>query len=179
LADLVSTTKALPNTSRLQKAQLIYRDTVHQKTNLRTYESMMSKLGREAHCLFHEKELASLVLSYPDAMKCHHGQQGYLLYEMLRSRFGGNHPGLQFNFRQQTLDSWLQHKASRLGTLVAHQPEIEALFSNDFIRSVFSCKTKAHTRCAWALLIYAMWHQKAILGVKPIADTLSFLSSRP
>ena len=186
--------------SRIQKSQLIYFETKFGLSAPRTIENLYTRTGRESHFLFLDHDFMKSCLAVCDSLKINHGRTGYILHDLLRDEYDGQCSGKKtsefmgfdlniplteyhsvsgyIRARLEVLDSWLINKSSRLGTLVSHQPEIEALFSGDFIRTIFRCKTKHHIRCAWILLLFALWHQSKIRNINPIPDTLSFLSMK-
>ena len=178
LQNEVSLMKSCQKLSRIQKSQLIEYKSKFVKSHLSAYESIMAHNGVEAHCLFLEKESLETTFSLGESAKISNGLTGVGLYELMNDFFPQTQVIHSLHARRDILDSWLVNKASRIGTLVAHQPEIESLFSSEFVRLVFSCKTKKHISCAWALLMYALWHQAFIVKVDAIPDTLSFLSAR-
>lgn len=164
--------------SRLQKAQLLEYSHRFQSLHLHTYEQIVARTNFNVVFPFLEKEIFELVMTMPDSLKVHHGQGGYLLYEVLRDLSPGFDPLKLSAYKTEKMAQWFQYKASRLGALVSHQPEIESLFSVDFVRDAFTCRTDQKRAAAWTLLMFALWHQAHVIGVKPIPDTLAFLSAK-
>ncbi len=162
--------------SRLQKSQVLEYENRFVFQNLASFERLSTCHGLEPRFPFLDPKIRYELMGMGDSLKIYHGQTGYAFYELLRHKFPGIDLSRLCHFKRSKLNQWLRNKASRLAALVAHQEEIEAIFSRDFVRDAFSCKDERHTQAAWTLLMFALWHQAHIKGIKPIPDTLSFLS---
>lgn len=164
--------------SRLQKSQVLEYESRFVSRNLSSFERVTTVHGFEPNFPFLDPKLRRELMGLGDSLKIHHGQQGFAFYELLRQKFPALDLSRICSFKREKLNQWLRTKSSRLAALVAHQEEIEAIFSRDFVREAFTCKDEAHINAAWMLLMYALWHQAHIKGIKPIPDTLSFLSAK-
>lgn len=164
--------------SRLQKSQVLEYENRFVAQNLASFERLTTFHGLEARFPFLDPKVRYELMGLGDSLKISHGQTGFAFYELLRHKFPTLDLSSLCHFKRAKLNQWLRNKASRLSALVAHQEEIEAIFSRDFVRDAFSCKDANYTQAAWTLLMYALWHQAHIKGIKPIPDTLSFLSAK-
>lgn len=164
--------------SRLQKSQVLEYENRFVSQNLASFERVTTYHGLEPRFPFLDPKVRYALMGLSDSLKIHHGQTGFAFYELLRHKFPTLDLSSLCHFKRAKLNQWLRNKASRLSALVAHQEEIEAIFSRDFVRDAFSCKDENYTQAAWTLLMYALWHQAHIKGIKPIPDTLSFLSAK-
>tara|TARA_R110002095_G_scaffold98842_3_gene86834 strand:+ start:366 stop:2111 length:1746 start_codon:yes stop_codon:yes gene_type:complete len=164
--------------SRLQKSQVLEYENRFVTQNLASFERLTTFHGLESRFPFLDPKVRYELMGLGDSLKIHHGQTGFAFYELLRHKFPTLDLSSLCHFKRAKLNQWLRNKASRLSALVAHQEEIEAIFSRDFVRDAFSCKDEYYTQAAWTLLMYALWHQAHIKGIKPIPDTLSFLSAK-
>ncbi len=164
--------------SRLQKSQVLEYENRFITQNLAGFERVTTCHGLEARFPFLDPKVRYALMGLSDSLKIHRGQTGFAFYELLRHKFPTLNLSGLCHFKRAKLNQWLRNKASRLSALVAHQEEIEAIFSRDFVRDAFSCKDHNYTQAAWTLLMYALWHQAHIKNIKPIPDTLSFLSAK-
>lgn len=178
LLEDVKTIGLEPGLSRLQKSQLIALKTELVPGDLLTQDTLLSSVHLEARYPFlHLKTLRAL-LALPDTAKIQAGQTGYLMYEEL-SRFFTNTsvPRLLLKQRQK-LREWFSLKAPRLGTILSRQEAIERLLDRDTLHKIFTGSDDKHFKAAWSIFKYALWHQAQVVGIKPVPDTLSFLSQR-
>ena len=164
--------------SRLQKSQLLEYENRFVTQNLASFERVTAFHGLEPRFPFLDPKVRYELMGLGDSLKINHSQTGFAFYELLRHKFPNLDLSSLCHFKRAKLNQWLRNKASRLSALVAHQEEIETIFSRDFVREVFSCKDEYYTQAAWTLLMYALWHQAHIKGIEPIPDTLSFLSTK-
>ena len=164
--------------TRLQKSQILEFENRFVNQNIASYERITTSHGIEVRYPFLDRRLVRELISLPDSLKIHNGQTGFFFYELLRTRLPSLDLAKVCSARRNVLNTWLIDKSSRRSALVAHQDEIEAIFSRDFVRDVFTCKDENHINAAWTILMYALWHQAHIKGIKPIPDTLSFLSAK-
>jgi asparagine synthase (glutamine-hydrolysing) len=77
------------------------------------------------------------------------------------------------------IGAWIARRGSRLGPLVAAQPGVAALADPGRVAALFreGAARGPQASACWALLFYALWHRRHILGLPPAGDTFDTLAA--
>jgi asparagine synthase (glutamine-hydrolysing) len=78
------------------------------------------------------------------------------------------------------IGAWIAQRGEQLAPLVVAQPGVAALAAPDRVAALFRAGAARGPQAAacWALLFYALWHRRHILGLPPeggVFETLAAL----
>jgi asparagine synthase (glutamine-hydrolysing) len=143
---------------------------------------LLIKLDRAlmANCVegrtpFLDKQIVDFARKVPDELKAtaRHGKR--LLRDWLAQEWPDAKPYARKKGFSVPLASWMSPHASRLAKLVASEPGIAAIFSQEEVRNAFE-KCHADLQPAWSLLFFALWHSHHILKIDCAGDVERVLS---
>ncbi len=146
--------------------------------NIATYEQMVATYKIEPKFPFLNKQLANTLFHLPDHLKINGNKMGVLLYELLNSNITRKDIYGVCQFKYDAINSYLINQAEVVAKILLDDKDIVAIFTDSFIKKSFLCKKPRDIQAAWMILMYSLWHQSHIRKIKPIPDTINFLTAR-
>ena len=132
--------------------------------------------GVEGRVPFLDPAVAAFAFPLADRQKIRERRGKWLLRQWLAENFP---PAQAFAAKKGftvPVVEWIAAEGKRLGPLVARQPGISELCGPGRVEALFSAVDKRNGGAAWALLFYALWHQRHIIGAFADGDVFSVLA---
>ena len=172
------TRAAVPGRSRLATAQATdMADWLPHDLLLKLDRCLMAH-GVEGRVPLLDPAIAAAGFRLPDALKVRHGRGKYLLRQWLQQHLPAARP---FDAKQGftvPVGAWIAGQGARLGDLVARQPGIMEIAEPARVAALFrNAGERRAGNAAWALLFYALWHRRHILGLPPNGDVFQTLTT--
>jgi asparagine synthase (glutamine-hydrolysing) len=164
--------------SRLQVAQAV--DCADWLPNdlLAKLDRCLMAHGVEGRTPFLDTAVASIAFRLPDRLKIRDRRGKWLLRHWLNRAM----PEAQAFARKRgftvPVAEWIADSGAKLGPLVAAQAGIAEIADPAAVTKLFRDPRKHAGFAAWALLFYALWHRRHILGRVPEGDVFECLAIR-
>ena len=133
----------------------------------------------EGRTPFLDPAVAAAAFRLPDALKVRQGWGKYLLRRWLERALPQARPWAPKQGFTVPVGAWIAQQGARLAPLMAAQPGIQAIAEPDRVAALFrhAGPRGPQASATWALLFYALWHRRHILGLPPSGDTFETLAS--
>lgn len=131
----------------------------------------------EGRVPFLDPIVAEVAFRLPDRLKIREGRGKWLLRRWLERELPEAEPFSAKRGFTVPVAEWIAKRGERIGRLVAHQEGVRELFYPDAVERLFVRKGKRPGFAEWALLFYACWHQRHIMGTKGARDAFELLGA--
>jgi asparagine synthase (glutamine-hydrolysing) len=133
----------------------------------------------EGRTPFLDPAIAAAAFRLPDGLKVRGGLGKYLLRAWLARHLPAANPWAPKQGFTVPIGAWIARQGRRLGPLVAAQPGVAALADPGRVAALFreGAARGPQASACWALLFYALWHRRHILGLPPAGDTFDTLAA--
>jgi asparagine synthase (glutamine-hydrolysing) len=131
----------------------------------------------EGRTPFLDPKVAAFAFRLPDHLKVRRGRGKYLLRRWLEQHLPEAEPFGRKRGFTVPVGEWIAARGGKLGPLVARQPGVAALAHPEQVEKLFRRSGKREGFAAWALLFYALWHRRHILGMPPTGDVFETLAT--
>jgi len=168
---------AKPGRDRLQVAQAV--DIADWLPNdlLTKLDRCLMAHGLEGRTPFVDPVLAAFAYRLPEKLKIKGGLGKRLLRAWLARHLPEAEPFSRKRGFTVPVGAWIAGAAERLGALVARQEGVRELCRPDAVPALFAASDERARFAAWALLYYALWHRRHMLGRMPEGDVFQTLSA--
>jgi asparagine synthase (glutamine-hydrolysing) len=134
----------------------------------------------EGRTPFLDSAVAAAAFRLPDGLKVRNGRGKFLLRAWLAQHCPAAHPWAPKQGFTVPIGAWIAQRGEQLAPLVVAQPGVAALAAPDRVAALFRAGAARGPQAAacWALLFYALWHRRHILGLPPeggVFETLAAL----
>ena len=137
--------------------------------------------GLEGRVPFLDPKIAAFAFSLPDRQKIR-GRGKWVVRKWLSESFRATNAFLPKRGFTVPVAEWIAEQGKRLGPLVARAPGIAELCHPEAVERLYSGLTPGRApkggAVAWALLFYALWHRRHMLGQRPVGDVFATLSAK-
>jgi len=133
--------------------------------------------GLEGRTPFLDLEVSNFAFRLPDDLKIADNLGKALLRDWLNRHFPEAQPYAEKRGFTVPVGEWIAAKGQKLGPLVAAQEGVRELCRPDRVAALFTAGTNRGRFAAWALLYFAFWHRRHMLGLPPAGDVFETLST--
>ena len=134
--------------------------------------------GLEGRTPFLDRSLVDFAFRLPDQAKIRQGRGKWLLRQWLAKRWPDAGAFTRKRGFTVPVREWMETGGKRLGELVAAQPGVQEVCEPGSVIPIYCRSGKRLGKAAWALLFFALWHRKHVLGLSPTGgDVYDCLSS--
>jgi len=133
--------------------------------------------GLEGRTPFLDLEVSNFAFRLPDDLKIADNLGKALLRDWLNRHFPEAQPYAEKRGFTVPVGEWIAAKGQKLGPLVAAQEGVRELCRPDRVAALFTAGTNRARFAAWALLYFALWHRRHMLGRPPAGDVFETLST--
>lgn len=167
----------LPGRSALQRAQAA--DIAHWLPDdlLIKLDRCLMAHGVEGRVPFLDPAVAAFALRLPDALKVRRGVGKWLLRRWLETGLPAARAFSPKRGFTVPVADWLAARPE-VGRLVATQPGVAEIAKPEAVARLFAAADRKHGFAAWTLLFFALWHNRHILGRRPVGDVFETLAAR-
>lgn len=131
----------------------------------------------EGRVPFLDPTVASVAFRLPDKLKVRDGRGKWLLRRWLERNLPEAEPFSAKRGFTVPVAEWIAARAARIGPLVARQAGVRELSDGRAVEQLFARTGKRTGFAEWALLFYACWHQRHIMGVTGARDAFELLDA--
>jgi len=132
--------------------------------------------GVEGRVPFLDPAVAAFAFALADRQKIRAGRGKWLLRRWLADTFPTAAAFAPKRGFTVPVAEWIAGEGKRLGPLVARQPGIAEICVPGSVETLFGAVDKRNGAAAWALLFYALWHCRHIIGERASGDVFQALS---
>ena len=137
--------------------------------------------GLEGRVPFLDPKVAAFAFSLPDRQKIR-GRGKWIVRKWLSESFRATNAFLPKRGFTVPVAEWIAEQGKRLGPLVARAPGVMELCHSEAVERLYAGLTPGRApkggAVAWALLFYALWYRRHMLGQRPVGDVFATLSSK-
>ncbi|HYB09675.1 MAG TPA: asparagine synthase (glutamine-hydrolyzing) [Alphaproteobacteria bacterium] len=165
----------LPGRSDLQVAQAVdVADWLPNDLLLKADRCLMAH-SVEARVPFLDRAVATVAYCLPDKLKLRDRRGKWLLRRWLARELPEAEPfSAKRGFTVPTAE-WIARRSEGIGPLVARQEGVRQMCDPVAVERLFKRSGKRSGFAEWALLFYACWHQRHIMGVTGAPDAFEHL----
>ena len=131
----------------------------------------------EGRVPFLDAAVASVAFRLPDRLKVADGRGKWLLRRWLAQNLPEAEPFSAKRGFTVPVAEWIAKRCERIGPLVARQAGIRELCDGRAVEGLFAHTGKRTGFAEWALLFYACWHQRHIMGIAGAGDAFELLEA--
>jgi asparagine synthase (glutamine-hydrolysing) len=131
--------------------------------------------GVEGRVPFLDPAVAAFAFPLADRQKIRAGRGKWLLRRWLADTFPAAAAFAPKRGFTVPVAEWIAAEGGRLGPLVARQAGIAEICMPGSVEALFSGIDRRNGSAAWALLFYALWHQRHIIGRRASGDVFQAL----
>lgn len=173
-AELAATT---PERTKLQVAQAVdVADWLPNDLLIKADRCLMAH-SVEGRVPFLDSVVADVAFRLPDHLKINEGRGKWLLRRWLARTFPEAEPMSAKRGFTVPVAEWIAQEAERIGPLVARQAGVAELCEPRAVERLFTRTGKRSGFAEWALLFYACWHQRHMMGVSGARDAFELLDA--
>ena len=132
--------------------------------------------GVEGRVPFLDKRVAKFAFSLSADQKVRGGLGKWIVRQWLAINFPAAASFERKRGFTVPVAEWIAAEGVRLGPLVARQEGVAEMCSPSKVEALFRGVTTSGGQAAWALLFYALWHRRHMLGHMPVGDVFETLS---
>ncbi len=136
--------------------------------------------GVEGRVPFLDPAVAGFAFPLADRQKIRNGRGKWLLRQWLAENFPAAAAFAPKRGFTVPVVEWISTEGKRLGPLVARQPGVAELGADLFepgsVEALFANVDRRNGAAAWALLFYALWHRRHIIGASLDGDVFAALA---
>ncbi len=167
-----------PNLSRLQRVQA--EDCAAWLPNdlLTKLDRCLMAHGVEGRVPLIDRDLADFAFRLPDRLKIHGGHGKWLLRKWLETGLPECRPMSKKQGFTVPVATWIAAQGAKVGPLVAAQPGVAEVCAPGAVEALFRRPGKREGQAQWALLFYALWHNRHILGQPETGGVFETLAAR-
>lgn len=133
--------------------------------------------GLEGRTPFLDPAVADFAFRLPHDLKIAGELGKKLLRDWLSDRLPEAQPYAEKRGFTVPVGEWIAARGAKLGPLVAAQEGVRALCRPEAVPALFVARSNRARFAAWALLYFALWHRRHILGRPPSGDVFETLSA--
>ena len=169
--------ESTPGRSRLQVAQAVdCADWLAHDLLIKLDRCLMAH-GVEGRTPLLDPAVAEAVFRLPDSLKVRRGMGKWLLREWLSEHLPVARPFARKRGFTVPVGEWILARGAALGPLVARQPAVVEACDPAAVEKLFRASGKRAGLAAWALLFFALWHRRHVLGRAPEDDVFGSLEA--
>jgi asparagine synthase (glutamine-hydrolysing) len=168
---------ATPGRTKLQVAQAVDAADWLPNDLLNKVDRCLMAHSIEGRVPFLDPVVAATVFRLPDKLKIHEGRGKWLLRRWLARELPEAEPFSPKRGFTVPVAEWIAKRAERIGPLVARQAGVAELYEPAAVEHLFADKGKRAGFAEWALLFYACWHQRHIMGISGARDAFELLGA--
>ena len=137
--------------------------------------------GLEGRVPFLDPKIAAFAFSLPDRQKIR-GRGKWVVRKWLSESFRATNAFLPKRGFTVPVAEWIAEQGKRLGPLVARAPGVAEICHPEAVERLYVGLAPGRApkggAVAWALLFYALWHRRHMLGQRPVGDVFATLSTK-
>ena len=137
--------------------------------------------GLEGRVPFLDPKIAAFAFALPDRQKVR-GRGKWIVRQWLSESFRATNAFLPKRGFTVPVAEWIAAEGRRLGPLVARAPGVMEICHPEAVEQLYAGLQPGRApkggAVAWALLFYALWHRRHMLGLRPVGDVFATLSAK-
>ncbi|MEK9754837.1 MAG: asparagine synthase-related protein, partial [Rhodospirillaceae bacterium] len=133
--------------------------------------------GIEGRVPFLDVAVADFAFPLPDSFKVRRAMGKWLLRRWLETGLPESKPFSKKRGFTVPVGTWIAAEGERLGPLVARQAGVERLCRPQVVTALFRATGRRQAAAQWALLFFALWHQRHIVGDRAEGDVFAVLAA--
>lgn len=137
--------------------------------------------GLEGRVPFLDPKVAAFAFSLPERQKVR-GRGKWVVRKWLSESFRATNAFLPKRGFTVPVAEWIAEQGKRLGPLVARASGVAELCHPEAVERLYAGLAPGRApkggAAAWALLFYALWHRRHMLGQRPVGDVFATLSAK-